>query len=98
MSELRELLNETVDVEASTVEGPPPSDTVTTADRWTRRTGERLVSEWQRLGMKRDASDDDSELVAADAVETLLATAPTLAEHPVDEHRSLWWKQLLEST
>lgn len=74
----------------------PPSDTVTTADRWTRRTGARLAADWQGAGMA-NADDESMPFVAADAVETLMSPSPSLADNPADEHRARWWRQLVES-
>lgn len=102
MSELRDVLVDTTSAEPAAADVAAPvvveSDTVTRADRWTRRAGERLAGEWQQLGV--DAGDkiaEQEQYVAADAIETLLSPAPVLAENPADTHRAKWWQQLLES-
>lgn len=79
----------------------PPSETVTVTDRWTRRVGERLALTMAEPPLPKDSPLagvlDGLHNVAADAVETLMAAAPKLAERPADEHRAQWWKQFLES-
>lgn len=71
------------------------SSTVLKTDRWTRRTGERLAAEWAEAGV--DGVTPESVDLAADAVETLLATTPKLHERPADAKRARWWKSLLDN-
>jgi len=71
------------------------SPTVLTCDRWTRRAGARLAEQWTQLGVEGVTKDHDA--VASDAIETLLSSAPRLAERPADPNRARWWKQLMES-
>ncbi len=91
---------------------PPaePSATVLTTDRWTRRAGARLADSWREAladvsdGLEPADSEANEALarmcdpnVAADAIETLLSSAPTLAERPESEHRAKWWKGLMDA-
>lgn len=92
---------------------PPPSPTVIETDRWTRRAGARVAEQWREMrspipgddGVESPPDDDEQAVtermtdanVAADAIATLLAPDPALAERPEDEHRARWWKQLIES-
>jgi uncharacterized protein with von Willebrand factor type A (vWA) domain len=96
-NELKAVLDDASIADAA-IETPPvpPSETVTTADRWTRRVGNRLAESWRELGVT-GAADGDAPVVAADAFETLMSPAPMLAENPADTHRAQWWRQLLES-
>lgn len=71
------------------------SPTVLDTDRWTRRAGGRLAEQWAQLGV--EGVTKDHNVVAADAIETLLSSAPKMAEHPEDENRARWWKQLMDS-
>lgn len=71
------------------------SPTVLKVDRWTRRAGERVLGQWVEADVDtlKDATVDD----AADAIETLLSSAPKLAERPKDQPKARWWKQLMDA-
>jgi uncharacterized protein with von Willebrand factor type A (vWA) domain len=81
------------------------SPTVLRTDRWTKRAGARLAAQWQELLNAGDEVNGELETascgamtdpnVAADAIETLLSGAPTMAERPADEQRARWWQQLM---
>lgn len=107
--ELRELLGQG-DEAAALVSGGnalevEESPTVLKTDRWTKRTGERLAAEWAEAGVDgmTTGEGEGAEIapgaanLAADAIETLLASAPTMHERPADPKRAQWWKQLIDS-
>jgi uncharacterized protein with von Willebrand factor type A (vWA) domain len=71
------------------------SPTVLKTDRWTKRAGARLADQWAEAGVEGVTKDNVD--LASDAIETLLSSAPKMAERPVDAHRARWWKQLMES-
>lgn len=97
-TELKELLGDgaaaagVVATHTSVVEESP---TVLKVDRWTTRTGTRLAEQWTEAEVDGITKDDVN--LAADAVETLLSSAPKPAERPADPQRARWWKQLMES-
>jgi uncharacterized protein with von Willebrand factor type A (vWA) domain len=103
-SELRELLGDgaaaagVVATHTSVVEESP---TVLRVDRWTRRTAERVAGQWGELGLfetpEGEATPEGTDRLAADAIETLLSSAPKFAERPAEPGRAQWWKQLMES-
>ncbi|HTJ62119.1 MAG TPA: hypothetical protein VL333_13090 [Candidatus Saccharimonadales bacterium] len=82
-------------VASHTSEFAEESETVLRTDRWTKRTGTRLAEQWSELGVEGVTKDDAP--VAADAIETLLSSKPTLAERPKDATRARWWSQLMQS-
>jgi uncharacterized protein with von Willebrand factor type A (vWA) domain len=71
------------------------SPTVLKTDRWTMRTGGRLAEQWAEAGVDGVTKHDQN--LAADAIETLLSSAPRAAERPADAKRARWWKQLMET-
>lgn len=96
--ELREILDDgaaAAEVVAAPVIVVEESPTVLKTDRWTRRAGARLASQWAEAGVEGITAED--EALAADAVETLLSAAPKPAERPTDRHRAGWWQQLMDS-
>ncbi len=97
-TELHQLLGDGDDA-ASVVANQPvvveTSPTVLRVDRWTTRAGARLAEQWTDAGVEGVTKND--EHLAADAIETLLSSAPRTAERPSDTNRARWWKQLMES-
>lgn len=107
-SELKELLgsgHEAAGVVATHTAVVEESPTVLKVDRWTKRTGHRVAMQWAEAGVEglTTGSGDDLKVtdeavnLAADSIETLLSSAPKLAERPADTQRARWWKQLMES-
>jgi uncharacterized protein with von Willebrand factor type A (vWA) domain len=97
-TELHELLGDGAAAAGVVATFTTPADTSPTVlhvDRWTRRTGARLAGQWAELGV--DGVTPAHDVLASDAVETLLSSAPKFAERPADEQRARWWKQLMES-
>jgi uncharacterized protein with von Willebrand factor type A (vWA) domain len=96
--ELRELLGDggaAAGVVATHTAPIEESPTVLKTDRWTRRVGARLASQWTEAGV--DGVTEKDANLAADAIETLLSSAPKAAERPIDRHRARWWEQLMKS-
>ncbi len=92
-AELHTLLGEgNPDALGASVEAES-SPTVLHTDRWTKRLGERLSAEWSEAGVEGVTPDDAN--IAADAIETLLASEPRMHEHPEDVKRSRWWSALM---
>lgn len=75
------------------------SPTVLRTDRFTRRMGERLADRWHEMGVEEisESTTQNLDTIAADAIETLLSSKPTMAERPADPQRATWWKQLMDS-
>jgi uncharacterized protein with von Willebrand factor type A (vWA) domain len=94
-AELHTLLGEGGPDALGTALAAESSPTVLRTDRWTKRLGQRLAAEWSDAGVDGVAADDAN--LAADAIETLLASSPTLHEHPEDIKRARWWTQLMAS-
>ncbi|MDB4881261.1 MAG: hypothetical protein JWL95_27 [Gemmatimonadetes bacterium] len=97
-SELHTLLGDGTDAAGAVERHVAPvehSPTVLKTDRWTRRAGERLAAQWAEAGREVHSTDDAE--TAADAIETLLSGAPTMAERPMHQQRARWWKQLMDS-
>lgn len=69
------------------------SETALVVDRWGRRRGHELATDWQA---EADLPQAD-EHVAADALASLFDARPTLAGRPTDQHRAAWWRQLLDT-
>lgn len=94
--ELKELLGDgaaAAGVQATHTSEVEESPTVLRTDRWTKRTGARLAEQWAELGV--DGVTKDDEALAADAIETLLASKPTRADRPAEPARAQWWSQLM---
>lgn len=97
-TELHELLGDGAEAAGivATVAAPAEeSPTVLKTDRWTKRVGRRLAEQWSEAGVDGVTKDDDH--LAADAIETLLSSAPKPTERPIDPNRARWWKQLMET-
>lgn len=97
--ELKELLGDGAEAAEGIVAGngepEPESPTVLKVDRWTTRAGERLVDRWIEAEVPGITAADVP--LAADAVETLLSSAPRQAARPADRTRARWWEQLMNS-
>lgn len=96
--ELKQLLGDGAEAAGGVATFTAPveeSPTVLKTDRWTKRVGRRLAEQWAEAGVDGVTKDDDS--LAADAIETLLSSAPKRAERPANPNRATWWKQLMET-